>query len=107
MCLLIEDYNVRYIIRGDDNMSLSEALRAIIADPEDLTQLPAIIEQVAQLEASELQYQERISKLQNLNKEFLAQIPIAGEDTKSDDQQDEEPTLEDAKAYLVETLGGE
>ena len=88
-------------------MSLSEALKAIIADPEDLTQLPAIIEQVAQLEASELQYQERISKLQNLNKEFLAQIPIAGEDTKSDDQQEEDPTLEDAKAYLIETLGGE
>ena len=88
-------------------MSLSDALRAIIADPEDLTQLPTIIEKVAQLEASELQYQERISKLQNLNKEFLAQIPIAGEDTKSDDQQEEEPTLEDAKAYLVETLGGE
>ena len=88
-------------------MSLSDALKAIIADPEDLTQLPTIIEKVAQLEASEIQYQERISKLQNLNKEFLAQIPIAGEDTKSDDQQDEEPTLEDAKAYLVETLGGE
>ena len=88
-------------------MSLSDALKAIIADPEDLTQLPAIIEQVAQLEASELQYQERISKLQNLNKEFLAQIPIAGEDTKAQDQQDEDPTLEDAKAYLIETLGGE
>ena len=88
-------------------MSLSDALKKIIDDPEDLTQLPTIIEQVAQLEASELQYQERISKLQNLNKEFLAQIPIAGEDTKSDDQQEEEPTLEDAKAYLVETLGGE
>ena len=88
-------------------MSLSEALKAIIADPEDLTQLPTIIEKVAQLEASELQYQERISKLQNLNKEFLAQIPIAGEDTKSDDQQEEDPTLEDAKAYLIETLGGE
>ena len=88
-------------------MSLSDALKAIIADPEDLTQLPAIIEQVAQLEASELQYQERISKLQNLNKEFLAQIPIAGEDTKAQDQQEEDPTLEDAKAYLIETLGGE
>ena len=88
-------------------MSLSDALRAIIADPEDLTQLPTIIEKVAQLEASELQYQERISKLQNLNKEFLAQIPIAGEDTKSDDQQEEDPTLEDAQAYLIETLGGE
>ena len=106
MCLLIEDYHLIYK-KGVDIMSLSEALKAIIADPEDLTQLPAIIEQVAQLESSELQYQERISKLQNLNKEFLAQIPIAGEDTKSDDQQDEEPTLEDAKAYLVETLGGE
>ena len=88
-------------------MSLSDALKKIIADPEDLTQLPTIIEKVAQLEASELEYQSRISKLQNLNKEFLAQIPIAGEDTKMEDQQDEEPTLEDARAYLIETLGGE
>ena len=87
-------------------MSLSDALRAIIADPEDLTKLPTIIEQVAQLEASELQYQERISKLQNLNKEFLAQIPIAGEN-KAEPQEEEDPTLEDAKAYLIETLGGE
>ena len=88
-------------------MSLSDALKKIIADPEDLTQLPTIIEKVALLEASELDYQTRISKLQNLNKEFLAQIPIAGEDTKTEDQQDEEPTLEDAKAYLIEALGGE
>ena len=88
-------------------MSLSDALKKIIADPEDLTQLPTIIERVAQLEASELQYQERISKLQNLNKEFLSQIPIAGEDTKQEDQQDEEPTIEDARNYLIETLGGE
>lgn len=87
-------------------MSLSDALKKIIDDPEDLTQLPTIIEQVAQLEASEIEYQSRISKLQNLNKEFLAQIPIAGEDTKTEDQQDPEPTLEDAKQYLVETLGG-
>ena len=87
-------------------MSLSDALKKIIADPEDLTQLPTIIEQVAQLEASELEYQSRISKLQNLNKEFLAQIPIAGEDTNTEDQQDEEPTLEDARNYLIETLGG-
>ena len=88
-------------------MSLSDALKAIIADPEDLTQLPTIIEKVAQLEASELQYQERISKLQNLNKEFLAQIPIAGEDKQHEDQQEEDPTLNDARDYLVETLGGE
>ena len=88
-------------------MSLSDALKKIIADPEDLTQLPTIIERVAKLEASELDYQSRISKLQNLNKEFLAQIPIAGENTQTEDQQDEEPTLEDAKAYLIEALGGE
>ena len=88
-------------------MSLSEALKKIISDPEDLTQLPTIIEKVALLEASELDYQTRISKLQNLNKEFLAQIPIAGENTQTEDQQDEEPTLEDAKAYLIEALGGE
>ena len=87
-------------------MSLSDALKAIIADPEDLTQLPAIIEQVAQLEASELQYQERISKLQNLNKEFLAQIPIAGEN-KAEPQEEEDPTLDDARDYLINTLGGE
>ena len=36
-------------------MILSDALKKIIADPEDLTQLPTIIERVAQLEASELE----------------------------------------------------
>ena len=90
-------------------MKLSEALRALIDNPDDLSTLPQLVAQVEQLEQSEESYQERIDKLQAINRSYLAQIPIPGEEPKPAD--DEEPTVsfEDAQKELLnafQSVGG-
>lgn len=88
-------------------MKLSEALKALISNPDDLTTLPQLVAVAEGLEQSEFGYQERIQKLQDINKSYLAQIPIPGADPhKKEDKSDEEPTIEDAKDALLNALGG-
>lgn len=86
-------------------MTISEALQLLITNPDDLSTLPQLIAQVKTLEQSEFGYQERISKLQDINKNYLSQIPIAGNEPEKVEKV-VPPTFEDAKNYLVETLGG-
>lgn len=86
-----------------DKMNLAEALRKIIEDPEDLTQLPAIIAQAQELEDSVTDYQERIGKLQRLNKEYLDQIPVVG-NSKQEEPEEEEATFEQAQQELLKAM---
>lgn len=83
---------------------IAEALKKLIENPDDLTTLPGLIAKVEEIETSEESYQERIGKLQNLNKQYLAQIPIPGEDPPA--AAEDEPSIEDVKSYLIEKLGG-
>jgi hypothetical protein len=88
-------------------MKLSEALKALIGNPDDLTTLPQLVAIAEGLEQSEFGYQERIQKLQDINKSYLAQIPIPNSDpTKKEDNEENAPTLEDAKQALLNSLGG-
>lgn len=84
-------------------MNLSEAIRKLIADPEDLTNLPAILAQAEQMETGEADYQERIVKLQKLNKEYFNQIPVVAE-IKPPEQEEKEVTFEDAQNELVKAM---
>jgi hypothetical protein len=86
---------------------LAEALRALITNSDDLSSLPQLVARVEQLEADEGNYQERIAKLQDINKSYLAQIPIPNQQQQQEDEEEKEPTLEDAKEYLVAILTGE
>lgn len=86
-------------------MRLSEALQALINNPDDLTSLPQLVARAQEIETQEEQYQSRISNLQEINRKYLAQIPVPGQETQVEEQ-DSEPTLQDARDYLVETLGG-
>ena len=89
-------------------MNIIQALQAIIDNPDDLTNLPKIIAQVQNLENSELANQERIMKLQEYNRAYLAQIPIDNLDPanqKKEEKKEEVPaTYEDAQAYIREFL---
>lgn len=86
--------------------AIANALKALIENSDDLSTLPQLVAQVEGLEDSEITYQEKIAKLQDINKSYLAQIPIPG--TTEDEPEDEdEPTLEDAKEYLLQALGGD
>ena len=84
-------------------MNLSEAIRKLIADPEDLTNLPAILTQAEQMETDEADYQERIVKLQKLNKEYFNQIPVVVE-IKPTETEEKEVTFEDAQNELVKAM---
>jgi hypothetical protein len=86
-------------------MKISDALKKLISNPDDLTTLPQLVAQVEQLESSEFGYQERIQKLQDINKAYLAQIPIPGADPVKKEDEPKEPTLEDAKQALINSLG--
>lgn len=87
-------------------MRLSEALQALISNPDDLSTLPQLVARAQEIETQEEQYQSRISNLQEINRKYLAQIPISGAEPTGEDLKDEEPTLDDAKNYLIESLGG-
>lgn len=86
-------------------MSLAEALRKLQQDPDDLTALPEIIAKVESLEGEIGSYQERISKLQQVNKEYLNMIPTSINEVE-DKTEEEEPeiTLEDAQNELLNAL---
>jgi hypothetical protein len=85
---------------------IADALKALIANSEDLSSLPQLVAQVETLESSEGDYQTRIAKLQEVNRSYLAQIPIPGTTPEPEDE-DDEPTLEDAKDALIQLLQGD
>ena len=84
---------------------ISKALKKLIENSDDLSSLPALVAKVEALEKSEEDYQNRIQRLQEVNKSYLSQIPIPGQE-EPEDTKDPEPTLEDAKQYLIDSLGG-
>lgn len=89
-------------------MSLADELKKLIDNPDDLSTLPTLIEQVAEFEKSasenETNYQTRIKNLQDANRSYLSQIPMAQEEPKTPEQI--LPTFEDAKAHLINVVTG-
>jgi chromosome segregation ATPase len=91
-------------------MEISKALQKIIENPDDLSTLPQIVAKVQELENRvqnfteiEQQYMERIERLQEINRSYLAQIPIPGQEQKEEDPEPE-VTLEDAKKELINAM---
>lgn len=84
-----------------------EALRALIANPDDLSGLPNIITQLEQQQTAiatrESEDLDRITNLQNANRSLLSQIPI-GTGTPEDKPKDEEVTFEDAQQELLKAM---
>lgn len=87
---------------------VADALRKLLENSEDLSSLPQLISQVEKVEGSEVDYQARISKLQEINRNYLAQIPIPGDNPHegAPKKDDAPPTIEDAKQALINVLGG-
>ena len=84
-----------------------EALKAIIENPDDLSTLPQLIAGVEEMEQSEESYQERINKLQQINKNYLALIPVPGEEPKEDEPEEEPPlTVQDGINALNSLMNG-
>ena len=84
----------------------TDVLKAIQQNPDDMTQLPQLIAQIEQLEQSEFAYQERIAKLQEINKAYLAQIPVTTEEPNKAKEPPAEVTLTEARNTIIELMGG-
>lgn len=86
-------------------MSIAKLLREIQNNPDDLSQLPLIIAKAEKMEQAETDYQERITKLQDINRSYLAQIPIPDDKPTGEDQTEEdEPTIEEASQLIINSL---
>lgn len=85
---------------------LADALKRLIDNPDDLSTLPQLVSQVEQVESNEEMYQGRIKDLQDINRSYLAQIPIPGQEQTQEPEGDPEPTLDDAKQHIINSIGG-
>lgn len=86
--------------------ALTDALQAIAANPDDLTQLPHLIAQVAAIEEKEFDYQTRIKTLQDTNFAYLQQIPMTGNEPPAGPEKPDEVTLQDARDTIIALMGG-
>lgn len=84
-----------------------ETLQALQENPDDLSNLPTVIAQLEEYNAShteqEEQYQERIIRLQEANRNLLGQIPIPGKEPDNS-QDDDQVTFEDAQKELINAM---
>jgi hypothetical protein len=86
---------------------IANLLKKLQENSEDLSTLPQLIAQVETLETAEESNQLRIQKLQEVNRSYLAQIPVPGDKTKPNpEDEDKAVTIEDAKQALINALTG-
>ena len=85
---------------------ISKALKKLIENPDDLSTLPQLVARVEEIENNESMYQGRIKELQDINRSYLAQIPIPGQEQQQQQQGEPEPTLEDAKQHIINSMNG-
>ena len=83
--------------------TLRERLQALIDNPDDLSTLPEIIAEVGQLEADYEEAIEKIGKLHELNRKYLAMIPIS-DGTEKKEEEEKPVTVEDAVKEIMEEV---
>ena len=85
-----------------------EALQALIENPDDLSSLPGVIEQLQEYETTATTRATedlgRITNLQNANRNLLSQIPINTGQTEDSTPEDDQPTFEQAQEQLVNAM---
>lgn len=90
---------------------ISKALKALIPTEEgqdiDLSSLPQLIGKVEELEQAEVGYMERIDKLQQMNRNYLSQIPIPGSEKEEEKEEEKPLTAEDGIKALTNIFKGE
>lgn len=83
--------------------TLRERLQALIDNPDDLSTLPEIISEVGQLETELEEANEKIGKLHELNRKYLAMIPISDE-TEKKEEEEKPVTVEDAVKEIMKEV---
>ncbi len=87
-------------MNGGVKMKLAELLQKIVDDPEDLTELPGIIEKVSALEEDYSIAESKIGKLHELNRKYLKMIPI-NDETEPEEKKPEPVTTEQAVKAIM------
>jgi len=67
----------------------------MIEDPENLTELPQIIEGVMNLENENVEFEEKVATLHQRNREYLRMIPIP--ESKQEEPAEEENEINSIK----------
>lgn len=83
--------------------TLRERLQALIDNPDDLSTLPEIISEVGQLETELDEANEKIGKLHELNRKYLAMIPI-NDGTEKKEEEEKPVTVEDAVKEIMKEV---
>lgn len=86
-------------------MKLSEMLRTIKENPDDLSTIGDIIAKAEELEQNDTQYVETIGKLQENNRKLVKMIPVPGDDPKPE-KEEKSVTVEDAVKEIREQFKG-
>lgn len=83
-----------------------DVLRAMQQNPDDMTRLPEIINQLSEMERDEEAYQARIASLIESNKAYLAQIPTTYTEPNKPEEPPAPPTLADAREAIINIMNG-
>ena len=87
-------------------MDIVKALKEILENPDDLSGLPAIIEQMAVVQKELDDTQEKVGKLHELNRKYLGMIPIHDGTETPEKAEAETPavTVEQAVQQIMEDI---
>lgn len=86
-------------------MSLSARLKKIIENPEDLSDLPKLVEDVAKIETQLTEAEAKIGSLHELNRKYLGMIPIK-DVSKPPEEETKQPTPAEAVQEILEKWKG-
>ena len=85
-----------------------EGLKALVESPDDLSTLPSLITQLEEhsttIDTRQAEDLERITQLQDANRNLLSQIPINTGQPEDDRPEGDQVTFEDAQAQLVNAM---
>ena len=86
-------------------MAISERLKNLIDKPDDLSDLPKLVEDAAALETDFTEAESKIGQLHELNRKYLGMIPIKDE-LEIEKEKPAEPTPDDAVQEILEKWKG-
>ena len=87
-------------------MSITELLKKMLDNPDDLTDLPGVIEQVSKLESEHQEALDKVGEMHELNRKYLSMIPIA-DSLEAEQEEEEKPdpvTFDDAVNSIMQEI---
>lgn len=80
---------------------IADLLRKLAETPDDLTELPGIIEKIETLESSELELMDKVDKLHEANKRYLKMVTVAEPVEDPEPEPVKPPTLDELARMMA------